>query len=131
MKPSIIVGILLFSCLMTIMEVSEAASTDQQVTELRPGESVDAYFEINLSGQLFIYIVAEPGGEACADFWWIKWPLGRNEDVGRFCNEVTFKIPGWSSLAISSKLRAGGARNRIKIVVRANEEVANKLSISF
>lgn len=131
MKLLTISQIILIICLTAHYKVSKAAPPEQQVSELKPGESIDVYFEINLSGKVFVYIVAESGGEACADFWWITWPFGRNEDMGRFCQEATFDIPGWTSVAISSKLRAGGAKNRLKIAVRANEEVANKITIKF
>ncbi|MCS6291948.1 MAG: hypothetical protein H8J66_02655 [Nitrospira sp.] len=131
MRQTFLLFLVFFSIISTLHSTKSDAANDTKIVDLNPGESVDAYFEVNLSGKLFIYIVAEPGGEACADFWWIKWPFGRNENTGRFCNEATLDIPGWTSLAISSKLRAGGAKNRVKIAVRANEEVAYKQTIKF
>jgi len=60
-----------------------------------------------------------------------KVAFGNIEKLGRQCHSATFRIPGWTSAAISSKLRAGGARHRLKIVASASEEVANKVTIKF
>ena len=43
------------------------------------------FTEINTGGTVFIKIVAQKG-DACADFWWIKWPFGAVQQLGRHCN---------------------------------------------
>lgn len=122
----------LFAILAVALLVPPAIpAADYEIIELGPGETKDVYFQINLSGNVYLRIVAEPGGQACADLWWIKWPLGNIEKLGRHCHTANLKIPGWTSAAISSKLRAGGATHRLKIVASATEEVANKVTIKF
>jgi hypothetical protein len=92
-----------------------------KVFTLVPGASSDAYFEINVSGTVFVTIAAPPGQEPCAEFWWIKWPLGTVESLGRKCGNLRLETPGLSRFAMSAKLRAGGAKSVIKIAISANE----------
>jgi len=124
-------GIVPFLLFMLFICTPISYAQEQHVVEIGPGQSGDAYFEINLTGHVYVYLVGEPGGEACADFWWIKWPLGTTETLGRFCNEAKFEIPGWTSFAFSTKLRVGGTKNRVKVAVRENSEVAYKHTITF
>ena len=111
--------------------VSQAA--DPEIIELKPAESADAYFSVNISGKVFVKIGAKPGEEACADFWWIKWPVGSVHQLGRHCNSASFEIPGlfgWPP-SVSSKLRVGGAKDVVKLAVSATEQVANSFTFSF
>lgn len=101
-----------------------------QIIEVPEGRTVDAYFEINLSGNVFLSI-RDKTGPACADLWWITWPLGRIQEVGHKCGNVRLEIPGWLDLAISSKLRAGGTSGLTKIIVSENSEIANTITINF
>lgn len=110
-----------------------ARAADPDIFNVKPGESVDAYFSVNISGKVFVKIGAKPGEEACADFWWIKWPAGSVHQLGRHCNGASFAIPGlfgWPP-SVSSKLRAGGAKNPVKLAVSATEQVANSYTFSF
>lgn len=102
-----------------------------QLISLSPGDSADAYFEANLSGKVYVKIGAKAGDSACAEFWWIKWPLGNVESLGRHCDFAEFEIPGMLGLAISSKLRVGGATNPIKLAVTADEAVAHSVKFDF
>jgi hypothetical protein len=74
---------------------------------------------------------APEGGEARANFWWIKWPFRRIEDVGRRCNSAALAIPGIGSSAFAAKLRVGGAKQPLKIVAAAAEEVAHSATVHF
>ena len=110
-----------------------AQAADPQIIELKPNESADAYFSVNISGKVFVRIASKPGEEACAEFWWIKWPLGEVAQLGRHCNGASFEIPGlfgWPP-TISSKLRVGGAKNPVKLAVSATEQVANSVTFNF
>jgi hypothetical protein len=107
----------------------EPANT--QTISVEPGKNTDVYFEINLAGKVFLVIYAPAGGEACADFWWIKWPLGNTQSLGRHCGSASFDIPGVFDLAISAKLRVGGARQPLKLVAAANEQVAHSATVNF
>lgn len=120
-----------FLMLMMFLCTPFTFAENQKVIEIVPGQNGDAYFEINLKGSVYVYLVGEPGGEPCADFWWIIWPLGNIKTLGRFCHQATFEIPGWTSFAFSSKLRVGGAKNRVKVAVSENSEVAHKQTIHF
>jgi hypothetical protein len=102
---------------------------DVQVIDIQPGEQSDIFFQVNTTGQVYLKIVSE-NGDPCADFWWIKWPFGTVEQLGRKCGNVVFDIPGVSSASVSSKLRAGGIGTHIKIGVFSNESVFSK-PISF
>ena len=104
---------------------------DYEVIDIIPGQSKDVYFEINLKGRVYIRIVGPPGAEACATFWWIKWPLGNIKDLGRHCGSATFEIPGWLDLAVSSKLRVGSANSPLKIVASENASIANSVTVSL
>ena len=108
-------------------------AADPQIIEVKPGESADAYFSVNISGKVFIKIAAKPGEEACADFWWIKWPAASVTQLGRHCNAASFEIPGlfgWPP-SVSSKLRVGISKNVVKLAVSATEQVANSYTFTF
>ena len=110
-----------------------AQAADPQIIELKPNESADAYFSVNISGKVFVKIAAKPGEDACTDFWWIKWPMGEVTKLGRHCGGASFEIPGlfgWPP-TISSKLRVGGAKNLVKLAVSATEQVANSVTFNF
>jgi hypothetical protein len=114
-----------------VFAMQSTLAASPQIIDVAPGQTEDAYFQINLSGKVFVVIAAKPGDEACADFWWVTWPLGRVESLGRHCNSASFPIPGVLSAAISSKLRVGGVKNKVKIGISANEEVAHNLKFTF
>ena len=90
-----------------------AHAADPQIENVSKGESKDLYFQINVSGTVYVKIAAKPGESACANFWWIKWPLGNIKALGRHCNFARFEIPGITDLALSSKLRVGGGENSL------------------
>lgn len=100
-----------------------AASRDWLVVWINPGQNVDIYTQVNMSGRIFV--AADIGGNpACLNYWWITWPLGRIEDLGRHCGRAAFDVPGWSSLTISSRLRAGGAEAPTRVQGSAIEAIA-------
>lgn len=104
---------------------------DPQIHVVDKGQSADLYFQINLKGTVFVKVAARPGDSNCADFWWIKWPFGTIESLGRQCGAASFKVPGLFDFAFSSKLRVGGTTNQIKIAVSASESVANSAKFDF
>lgn len=106
-------------------------AADTQLIQVQPGQNTDVYFEINVSGKVYLAIHAPSGGEACASFWWIKWPFGATESLGWQCNSASFDVPGITSLALSAKLRVGGAKQPLKIVVAANQQVAHSATVTF
>ena len=108
-----------------------AGAPTTQIISVETGKNTDVYFEINISGSVSLAIHAPPGGEACADFWWIKWPFGNIEDLGRHCGSINFDIPGWSHLALSAKLRVGSAKQPLKIVAAATEQTALSTAVHF
>jgi hypothetical protein len=120
-----------FLSLVLLTSTPFSIAADTQLISVNAGENRDVYFEINLSGKVSLAIYAPNGGEACADFWWIEWPLGNTESLGRQCTNATFDIPGLSKFAISAKLRVGGARQPLKVVAGANQEVAHSVTVGF
>lgn len=110
---------------------SSSRAADPEIVELKAGVTADAYFSINIKGKVFVKMAAPPGAEACADFWWIKWPWGTIEQLGRHCNNATFEIPSLFALTFSSKLRVGGTKNNVKLAVSATEVVAYSHTFTF
>jgi hypothetical protein len=119
------------SCIIASALVARADSSKTEVITVQPGKNTDVYLEINLSGKVYLAIQAPVGGEACANFWWIKWPFGNIQDLGRHCGNAAFDIPGLSSFAFSAKLRVGGAKQLVKVVAGASEEVAHSATVHF
>ena len=113
------------------LAVPTSNAADVQIVEVKAGETADAYFSINLKGKVFVKVAAKPGEEACVDFWWIKWPWGSIEHLGRHCNSAAFEIPSLFALTFSSKLRVGGARNAVKLAVSSTEQVASSYTLTF
>lgn len=116
-------------CAGLIGEIRPTFADDVKIISVAPGESADVYFEFNLAGRIFLHI-RQAGGWGCADLWWIVWPLGSIKDVGQKCGLVALDVPGASSFAISSKLRARAEGTPIQIGVSSNETVANHITFS-
>jgi hypothetical protein len=107
-----------------------APAAEVQIVDVRPGQSADVFFEVNLSGRVYVKIVSQ-AGLGCADLWWITWPLGNIRQAGRKCGSASLEIPGLSKIAVSSKLRAGGVSAPTKIVFAATAQVANSVTIHW
>jgi hypothetical protein len=120
-RRPVVVGIL-------AVGLKTARADNYQIISVEPGQNVDVYFEINLSGGVRI---VSRSGSGCADFWWINWPFGTLQSLGRHCGAARFKIPGLTNFAIASKLRAGGVTEPTKIVAAANEQAANSVTITW
>jgi len=127
-NPTILIT---FACILIISFSTPVWSQDHHTIWVEPGQSVDVYWEINLSGT--IYLAADiDSASACLDYWWITLPFGRVESLGRHCGRVSFNLPGISSFAIGGKLRAGGAHMRTRIQATSDEKVAiNFPTITF
>ena len=50
-------------------------AADYELVRIPAGSTGNVYFEVNMSGQVFLSI-RDTRGPACANLWWIKWPLG-------------------------------------------------------
>lgn len=110
---------------------TSASHAENNMVWVTPGQSVDVYWELNLSGEIFVVADAE-GQPACLNYWWITWPFGRVVKLGRHCGRATFELPGIGSLAIGGKLRAGGADTKTRLRGTADETVASKfIDINF
>jgi hypothetical protein len=102
-----------------------ARAEDYKTVWVSPGESVDVYWDINLSGK--VYLAADIDGRpACLDYWWIVWPFAQVKNVGRHCGRASFDLPSLSDWAIGGKLRAGGADARTRLRGTAQESVAHR-----
>lgn len=124
-------GILAVAVALLFAAVPAAKAAEPQRLEAGPGQTLDLYWEINLGGRVYLHIAAEPGGEPCADLWWIKWPFGQVEQIGRRCGRVDLDIPGFFALSLGAKLRAGGFANRVRIALTTDERVANSMTSTY
>jgi hypothetical protein len=111
-------GVGLLMCVLLVGHVS--AGDGPQIIDVLAGQQADIFFQINTTGRLYIKIVAAQG-ESCANLWWIKWPLGDVEQLGRKCGNTTIDIPTGTHGAIAAKLRAGGISQHTKIVLFSDE----------
>jgi hypothetical protein len=105
-------------------------AANYQVIEIYPGQDVDIYFEINLSGTVALRIETM-SGPGCAELWWIRWPLGNIASLGKRCGSFRLPIPGVTEFTLSAKLRAAGVDRRTKIIAAANERVANSATLQW
>jgi hypothetical protein len=116
--------------LIVALSPTPTVAADYQIIELNRGQTVDVYFEINLAGSVALRIMTM-SGPGCAELWWIKWPLGNIESLGKRCGSVRLRIPGISNFSVAAKLRAGGVDRRTKIVAAATEQVANSVTVQW
>ncbi|MCK3775226.1 hypothetical protein MZK49_00610 [Ensifer sesbaniae] len=106
------------------------AARDYDIVTVKSGDTADVYFQINLSGTLYLDIRTKDG-VGCANLWWITWPLGTIKSEGRHCGFVKLDIPGFFDLSFSSKLRASAESSDIMIGYSANEAVAHSIKFEF
>jgi hypothetical protein len=106
------------------------AAKDYDIVSIKAGDTADVYFQINLSGTLYLDIRTKDGA-GCANLWWIKWPFGTIKDEGKRCGFVRLDIPGFFDLSFSSKLRGSAEGSDIKIGYSANEAVAHRITFDF
>lgn len=117
--------------LMHFASCTIAAADDVTTVWISPGENVDVYWSMNLSGKVFV--AADNGGHpACLDYWWIVWPFTNLQKLGRYCGRASFDLPGLSSYGVGGKLRAGSADVRTRIRGTSSESIASRFpEISF
>lgn len=113
-----------------LITANPALAADRQIVKAPAGKTVDAYFQINVSGDLFLRIKTKDGSN-CARFWWIKWPFGSVSQLGRLCGSVKIPIPGIFSFSVASKLRVASEGSDTLIALAADERVANTTNLEF
>lgn len=113
-----------------LIATGPAAARDYETVSIKAGDTADVYFQVNLSGTLYLDIRTKEGA-GCANLWWIKWPLGTIKDEGRRCGFVKLDIPGFLDFSLSSKLRASTDGTDIKIGYSADEAVAHTITFDF
>lgn len=114
------------ACLSIVLVASPVQAEDYVTLWVNPGESIDVYWNVNLSGK--VYLIADVGGNpGCLDYWWIVWPFTQIKKLGRHCGRVEFDLPSMTDWAIGGKLRAGGATMRTRLRGSALESVAHGL----
>ena len=106
---------------------SAARAADVQFVDVLPGQSVDVFIQINLSGKVYTRTETR-AGPGCAEFWWILWAFGTIRELGKRCGQSEFEIPGLFDYSISSKLRAGGVSALTKIAFSATAQVAKTVT---
>ena len=113
-----------------LLTVKPSQAVEYQVIDLQPGQTVDVYFEINLTGNVALKIATQTG-LGCAELWWIEWPFGNIKSLGKKCGLVRLSIPGLTNFAVAGKLRATGANAPTKIIAASNERVANSVTLHW
>src|SRR5690349_6082205 len=119
MRP--LISLLLIGCLASL----PAASANYQIFTLRAGRNTQIFYEVNTSGTVFLKIESRDGAPACANFWWITIPWGKNKDLGHQCGQARFEIPGFPHFG--SRLRVGGADEGTRVLLTTEESVANSI----
>lgn len=99
------------------------AQPPYQVIDLPAGAQTDLYFQVNVTGKLYVRLAARDGKTACANLWWVKWPFGTVEQLGRVCDRAAIDIPALADISLSSRLRAGGVDRDLKALLTASEAV--------
>lgn len=121
MNPIQLVPFVLLLALMT----APARAGDYETIFLEPGNTVDVYWNVNVSGKL--YVAADINGRpACLEYWWIVWPFTQIKSLGRRCGRASFALPALSDWAIGGKLRASGATARTRVRATAQEQVSHR-----
>ena len=113
-----------------LLDTPIVRAADYQVIDVQPAQTVDVYFEINLSGSVSLRIATKTGA-GCAELWWIKWPLGDIKSLGKKCGIVRLSIPGLTDFSFAGKLRATGVNVPTKIIAASSERVANSVSLQW
>lgn len=116
---------------LALFSVSPALAQDYSTEMVDPGKSVLLYWNINLSGKVFVAADAN-GNAACLDYWWVTIPFFTEVKLGRHCGRASFELPGLSKFAAGGKLYAGGAEQTTRIRGTSLERVARNFpEISF
>ncbi|MCK1608158.1 MULTISPECIES: hypothetical protein [unclassified Bradyrhizobium] len=109
-----------------MLPLTGSRASDVVTVWVEPSQSVDVYWEVNLSGK--VYVAADIDGRpACLEYWWIRWPTTSIKSLGRRCGATSFSVPGLADLAVGGKLRAGSAEAKTRIRGTASERVAHDL----
>lgn len=96
--------------------------------QIPAGESRDAWWGINVTGQIH-YVIRNRDGSNKAKFWWIKWGIGSIDDVGERSNEGSLAIPiRWYLGIVSAKLRVSST---VDTVIRVEENSVPDKGFTF
>jgi hypothetical protein len=98
-------------------------AANYHITDIAAGDTADIFFEINIAGKVYLSIRGRSGSE-CVDLWWIRWPLGSVDRLGKRCGNIALKIPGLADTSVAAKLRGRAINGPVKIVGSSNESVA-------
>lgn len=94
------------------------------------GQTIDAWFGVNVTGSLSYKIATRKGGEGVA-LWWIKYPLGSTEQLGIKLGTGTIPIPiSWWKGVVSAKLRASASTESI-LFLAENAQIDKSVSLSW
>lgn len=107
----------------------EGAARDYDVVSLKSGERKEVYFQINLSGNVYLDI-RNKDGAGCATLEWTSWWNMWRKEEQRQCGFATIKIPGVFDGAVWGTLWAT-AEGDIKIGYSADERVARSITFEF
>jgi hypothetical protein len=103
---------------------SPVSAADYETVWVDTGTAVDVYWNVNLSGKVFI-VADIDGNPACLDYWWVVWPFTQIKKLGHHCGRATFELPTLGDWGIGGKLRAGGAVSLTRLRGTAQESVAH------
>lgn len=116
---------------LAVLSASPALAQDYNTEWVEPGKSVLLYWNLNLSGKVFVAADTN-GNAACLDYWWKTIPLFITLKLGRHCGRASFDLPGLSNFAAGGGLYAGGADQKTRLRGTSQERVAHDFpEISF
>jgi hypothetical protein len=115
---------------LVFLAAATAEAAQPNVIDAPAGQQVDVYTGVLTTGTVWVRIVAQVGAP-CANFWWIEWPFGRVEQLGRRCGVVRFDIPSKFKGSAASRLRAGAISSNLKLAVSSEETAVITIHLGF
>lgn len=120
--------ILSIIALMLFSPCTSTAADDAAVTELKRGEETLVYWQINLTGLLWLSIRG-PTGLDCVHLHWRTYPLFLKKSIGKTCGNVRLEVPGLSSGAVAASLYARSDVDDVTIIGSSSETVAHNYTL--
>ncbi len=111
------IRILVGLALMSVLPATPAMAVDR-----------DIYSEINVLGNIDLFVSDARGHPACANFWWVKRLVGSVQQVGRKCGAFTLEVPSLLGISLASKLRASADQGIVVRVTGSKERVAKSVT---
>lgn len=77
---------------LAILRGSPVCAADYETVWVDTGTAVDVYWNVNLSGKVFV-VADINGNPACLDYWWIVWPFTQSRSWVAIAAEQRLTCP--------------------------------------